>query len=396
MEFRPTLSVRTKICILCLLCLFLPLVGLDPIQRLRSRSIFPLMPKLAILRLPFSLRSGELTGPQTLAGLTAAGLPTAGYDLWPDWPVRWLWHSSIPGRRRIFNAVVARYGLWRLWPAIAETEWIWICGASRPLDTGCAFEKKLRRTGKRYIFQLVDDWFSVPFLRELALARLPLADLIVVNTPPLVDRVREFAPQAKILMLEDPIDVDRLAPPDLDAARKPLLAWSGNPNNLKEVPNCAAALERVYREVPFEFRIISGHKRPSLALPIPWEWHPYNAEREAELLAGASAGLAPMLDTPYARCKGSYKVKTYFAAGLPVVASPVGHQAMIVEHGRNGFLAETEDEWVEALLTLLRDPAKAAAMGKAARHTAETRFSHAVLMPQWAAGLRQELGHVAD
>ena len=353
------------------------------------------MPKLAILRAPFSMRSGEAAGPQSVAGLTAAGLPCEGGDLWPDAAARWLWHSKIPGRRRLFDAVAARYGLWRLSPVVARNDWIWISGASRPLDTACTFEKKLLRLGKRYVFQLLDDWFSVDSLRALALARLPLADLVVVPTPPLVGRVREFAPQARVLCLEEPIDIDRLAPTQPEGARLPLLAWSGNPNNLKEVPNCARALERVHREVPFQLRVISGQSRPAFSLPIPWEWHAYDASREAALLAGASAGLAPMLDTPYARCKGSYKVKTYLAAGLPVVASPVGHQAMIVEHGCEGFLVQTEDEWVEALLTLLRDPARAAAMGKAARHTAETRFSHAVLMPQWAAGLRQELGHVA-
>ena len=355
------------------------------------------MPKLAILRAPFSMRSAHaIAGPETAAGLTAAGVQCEGHDLWPESAARWLWHSKIPGRRRLFDAVIARYGLWRLSSVVAENDWLWISGASRPLDSGCAFEKGLRRAGKKYIFHLLDDWFSVDSLRELALARLPLADLVVVPTPPLQRRVLEFAPQARVLCLEEPIDIDRLAPSQPAGGREPLLVWCGNPSNLKEVPNCAQALERVYREIPFRLRIITGQSRPAISLPIPWEWHPYESNSEAALLAGASAGLAPLLDTPYARCKGSYKVKTYLAAGLPVVASPVGHQAVIVEHGRAGFLVQTEEEWVEALLTLLRDPTRVEAMGKAARHTAETRFSHAVLMPQWAAGLRQELGHVAD
>ena len=355
------------------------------------------MPKLAILHAPFSMRSAHATlGSETVAGLTAAGIPCEGHDLWPDWTARWLWHSRLPGRRRLFDAVAARYGLSRLSPVIARNDWIWVNGPGRPLDTGCAFEKGLLRAGKRYVFHFADDWFSVESLKALALARLPLADLVVVPTLPLRNRVLEFAPQARVLCLEEPIDIDRLAPTHPEGGGEPLLAWCGNPYNLKEVPNCAQALERVYREIPFRLRIITGQSRPEFSLPIPWEWHPYDFSREAALLAGAAAGLAPLLDTPYARCKGSYKVKTYQAAGLPVVASPVGHQALIVEHGRDGFLVRTEEEWVEALLTLLRDPAKVAAMGKAARHTAETRFSHAVLMPQWAAGLRQELGHVAD
>jgi glycosyltransferase involved in cell wall biosynthesis len=354
------------------------------------------MRELAILRAPFSMRSAHaIAGPKTVAGLTAAGIQCEGYDLWPEWIAKWLWHSRIPGRRRLFNAFAARYGLWRLSDVVRKNDWIWISGASRPHDARCAFERRLLRAGKTYIFHLLDDWFSVDGLRELALARLPLANLVVVPTSSLGTRVLEFAPATKVLRLEEPIDVDRFAPIHFEASREPMLVWCGNPNNLKEVPNCAHALERVYREVPFRLRIITGQARPALTLPVPWEWHAYDDNREAELMAGASAGLAPLLDTPYARCKGSYKVKTYLAAGLPPVASPVGHQANIVEHGCDGFLAETETDWVEALMTLLRDPERAATMGQAARQKAERQFSHAVLMPQWAEQLSNELGHVA-
>ena len=238
------------------------------------------MPRLAILRPPFSMRSAHgIAGPETVAGLAAAGIQCEGHDLWPEWMAKWLWHSRIPGRRRLFDASAARYGLWRLSKAIRRNDWIWISGPSRPYDAGCAFERELLRAGMKYIFHLLDDWFSVDGLRELALARLPLANLVVVPTPPLKRRVLEFAPLAKVLCLEEPIDIDRLAPIRSQTLREPMLVWCGNPHNLKEVPNCAQALEHVYRKLPFRLRIICGRSRPALTLPVPWEWHAYDSTK---------------------------------------------------------------------------------------------------------------------
>ena len=42
------------------------------------------------------------------------------------------------------------------------------------------------------------------------------------------------------------------------------------------------------------------------------------------------------------------------AAGLPVVANPVGVQKNLVRHGETGFLVETPDEWQDAVAWLQR------------------------------------------
>ena len=44
------------------------------------------------------------------------------------------------------------------------------------------------------------------------------------------------------------------------------------------------------------------------------------------------------------------------AAGLPVVANPVGVHAEIIQHGETGFLAETPAAWLTAMDTLAADP----------------------------------------
>lgn len=65
------------------------------------------------------------------------------------------------------------------------------------------------------------------------------------------------------------------------------------------------------------------------------------------------------------------------ACGLPVVAHARGGYAEIIDHGRNGFLFDTQQEALELLLRLKQDPTLRASVGKAARATAEKMFSPA-------------------
>ena len=44
------------------------------------------------------------------------------------------------------------------------------------------------------------------------------------------------------------------------------------------------------------------------------------------------------------------------AAGLPVVANPVGMNREMVLHGQTGFLAGTREEWAQAVAMLAADP----------------------------------------
>ncbi len=66
------------------------------------------------------------------------------------------------------------------------------------------------------------------------------------------------------------------------------------------------------------------------------------------------------------------------ACGLPVVCHKSGGYAQWIEHGRNGFLFESQREALEILLLLKEDLTLRERVGKAARRTAEELFSEAV------------------
>lgn len=114
------------------------------------------------------------------------------------------------------------------------------------------------------------------------------------------------------------------------------------------------------------------------------EKRPWSEETEVADILDMDLGLMPLMDTPWARGKCGYKLIQYMACGLPVIASPVGVNRDIVQHGVNGFLAGNEAEWRAALLQLLSDPHLRMRMGQAGRAMVETRYSLQVWGPRVA------------
>jgi len=100
----------------------------------------------------------------------------------------------------------------------------------------------------------------------------------------------------------------------------------------------------------------------------------------------------PLADNPYTRAKAGYKILQYWAAGLPVVASPVGFNRDLIREGVDGLLATTREEWRAALLRLLGDPALRERLGAAGRQRVREAFSLEVCAAAWGRVLGEVLG----
>jgi glycosyltransferase involved in cell wall biosynthesis len=89
-------------------------------------------------------------------------------------------------------------------------------------------------------------------------------------------------------------------------------------------------------------------------------------------------------DGPFERGKCGYKLIQYMAVGRPVIGSPVGANCQIVRHGINGYLADSIQDWTDAILKLVRAPELLEDMGRAARDTVEREYSTRMTAPRIA------------
>jgi glycosyltransferase involved in cell wall biosynthesis len=109
----------------------------------------------------------------------------------------------------------------------------------------------------------------------------------------------------------------------------------------------------------------------------------WSAETERSELAAADIGISWVPDDLWSRGKCGLKVLQYMAAGLPVVANPVGVQSEIVRHGETGFLAETPDQWADAIEQLAASPSLRRHLGAAGRRLALERFDKRKGAERW-------------
>ena len=355
------------------------------------------MKRIIFLALPPYLKSGsDVIGPATISQLLRNKVDARIHYLGSEsWAKRLRPLDNRLGHL-IYKYIVNPLSIRRALGNIRKDDIFWMYSVSAYASLASSYlEEAAIRRGAKFVFHLHDDWLSVPGYRDAALKRFQLADLIGAVTGAITESVHLVDPNLNVCLLRAPIDTKRLKPlTSPEGGTTPRVIWTGNPGNLKEIPGATDILARVYAKTSFDFQIISGSVKPRLDLPIPWSWLPYDADLEAERISGACAGLAPLEDTPYARCKDVFKVKTYMACGVPPIATAIGNNLEVIRNGETGFLVQTQEEWKARLTDLISNPAKAAAMGQAARKDCVQRFSHEAIIPEWIEALERRFGRV--
>jgi glycosyltransferase involved in cell wall biosynthesis len=170
--------------------------------------------------------------------------------------------------------------------------------------------------------------------------------------------------------------------------REPIVGWIGSPTTAPYVRTLGNVFRRVRAEHPFALRV-SGTGEPLEVPGVSTDNPMWTLDGEVELFNTCDVGVYPLLDDEWSRGKCGFKAIEFMACGVPVVAAAVGVNREIIEDGVNGFLASTEDEWVEKIGRLLTDRELRRRFGSAGRRTVEQRYSLAIHAPVLAATLRE-------
>jgi glycosyltransferase involved in cell wall biosynthesis len=213
------------------------------------------------------------------------------------------------------------------------------------------------------------------------------ADAVIAGNAFLRDAASRWTAPERLHILPTCIDPQRYPLARHDRGGQEVeMVWIGSSSTLRGLESIRPILERLGSRWPgLRLKLVCDQFLNLNHLPVvavPW-----TQNGEATELASADIGISWMPDDAWSRGKCGLKVLQYMAAGLPVVANPVGVQVDMIRHGESGYLAETSAEWEEAIGILARDPALRRRMGAAGRRRVESDYSVDVGAAHWLAVL---------
>lgn len=322
---------------------------------------------------------------QYLPILTRAGLEVTNAPLFGDEYLRQLYG----GGGRPFGRVAAAYWtrLMRLL-SVGRYDLLWVEKELFP-RLPAVVERLVTRLGSRCVVDYDDAVFHDYDLHPNAAFRWALSNkidvvmrhstLVVAGNDYLAARAR--AAQAPwVETLPTVVDLSRYDVAQSASPAQFRIGWIGTPVTARYLRPIGDALRALCGDGRTRVVAVGAHSDPVPGLDV--EVRPWTESGEVAEMQQFEVGIMPLADGPWEKGKCGYKLIQYMACGKPVVASPVGMNAEIVEHGVNGFLAKTEAEWTQALRALRDDPKMRRDMGQAGRALVERKFSLEVTAPR--------------
>ena len=202
------------------------------------------------------------------------------------------------------------------------------------------------------------------------------SDKVIVSTPYLKEYVAPLNKDCTVIF--SPVNTDVIVPLN---NRQPVftIGWIGSEWTIPYLQDLVPAFKKLSERTLLKLVVVGAE----FSIPgIEVEYIAWSEKAELEALGRMDVGIMPLKNDEWSKMKGGYKLYLYMAAGLPSIASPYGINADIIKAGSTGFLAQSEDEWVNAFEKLQNDLVLRRSMGLLARQEAEKKYSYNVCTQQ--------------
>jgi len=217
--------------------------------------------------------------------------------------------------------------------------------------------------------------------RRNFLATARVVDHVVAGNEHLADIFRQRG--CEVSVIPTMIDGGRYLVKSHAATATPRLVWIGSRSTIQYVQQFLPALERAAREVP-GLRLLTIANATVQGGTLAADHEEWSEQTEAAALCRGDIGIAPTPMDDWTMGKCGFKILQYMASGLPVIASPVGANAELVQEGITGYLPRTPEDWPAAIVALAKDAALRARLGAAGRELAATRYTLDRAADDWA------------
>mgnify|MGYP001289698758 CR=1 FL=1 len=247
------------------------------------------------------------------------------------------------------------------------------------------FEQLFRYTGAKIVFDFDDAIWHFDISegnKRFSFLKNPSKTASIIRKSHMVfagnEYLRNYALgfNNRVLIVPTTIDTVNYKCLDVNKGSKPIcIGWSGSLTTIVHFRFAISFLKKIqeiYNEkVCFKVIGYANYEVEGLNLEsIGW-----SKDSEVEDLSTIDIGIMPLPKDEWAKGKCGLKGLQYMALGIPTIMSPVGVNSTIIEHGKNGFLASSEEDWVSLLCLLIENVSIRRKLGQSARKTVEVKYS---------------------
>jgi glycosyltransferase involved in cell wall biosynthesis len=219
-------------------------------------------------------------------------------------------------------------------------------------------------------------------------ATVAACDLVIAGNDFLAAEARRHTAPDRVVVIPTCVEPARYPVANHSPRDIVRLVWVGSHSTLRGLERFTHTLSAIGLAAPnVRLKLICDRFITVPGLPV--DECAWRAETEAAEIAAGDIGIAWVPDDPWSRGKCGLKILQYQAAGLPVIANPVGVQADMVRDGATGFVAATPEEWVSAVIRLAADAALRQRHGLNGRRQVEDCYSVAAGARRWLAALER-------
>ncbi|MDA9626367.1 glycosyltransferase family 4 protein [Pseudomonadota bacterium] len=150
------------------------------------------------------------------------------------------------------------------------------------------------------------------------------------------------------------------------------IGWIGSPSTSIYLDIVKGPLAAIGMITKIKLLVVGGKAPviPNIEI-IEKDW---NYDTYIDDINACDIGIMPLFNSDWERGKCAFKLLQYMALSKPVVASNVGANRDVVT-SKAGFLVDTEQDWIEALLKLIESPKLMDEMGANGREVIENNYS---------------------
>jgi len=249
-------------------------------------------------------------------------------------------------------------------------------------------EELIKKLNRKLVFDFDDAIFLVPPQRRSLLHKfrhknsipriLTISDYVIAGNEYLKRYASKF--NRNVAVVPTSIDTETYLVKKKEKKEKINIGWIGSRTTMFYLDCLGNVLRTLAKRYNISLTIIgTGNYRFDGVETII---RPWRLQTEVSDLQSLDIGVAPLVNDEWALGKCGCKIIQYMGVGIPAVASPVGINREIINDGVNGFLADSEEQWIEKLSRLIENKALRERLGSIGRKTVEERYSVKVNGPK--------------